>query len=73
MIALFNGTFNTHSTAIAPFIYAFAAATAATGARRILHKAVAAFRTMALFVNGTFNAHVAVFAPFVGIILAFTA
>ncbi len=73
MLSLVNGTFYAHAAVTAPFVYAFVTAAAAAGARRMIRKAVSAFRAVKLLILCALHAHFAVVAPFIHALGAITA
>ena len=73
MLSLVNGTLYAHAAVAAPFVYAFAAAAAAAGARRMIRKAVSAFRAVKLLILCALHTHFAIVAPFIHALGAVTA
>ena len=65
MLPLINCTFYAHAAVAAPFVYAFAATATAAGARRMIRKAVSAFRTVKLLILCALHTHFAIVAPFI--------
>ena len=60
-----NGAFYAHAAVAAPFVRTFAAKTAAAGTRRMISKAVSAFRAVELLILCAFYAHFTIVAPFI--------
>ena len=65
MLPLVNGTFYAHTAGTAPFVHTFVAKAAAAGARRMIRKAVSAFRAVKLLSLRALHAHFAVVTPFI--------